>query len=153
MLAAVLVVQAAATWALVGLIWTIQLVHYPLLAGIAADRYPRWQRLHMARISLVVGPLMLVEALSAGALVALAVRGGPPELLPWAVAGGLLVVLIWLSTALVQAPVHGRLAEGFDPVLHRWLVRTNWLRTVLWTGRGVLLALLVLRVLQGWLPV
>ena len=57
MLAVVLVVQAAVTWALVGLIWTIQLAHYPLLAGIAADRYPRWQRLHMRRITAVVAPL------------------------------------------------------------------------------------------------
>lgn len=153
MLATVLVVQAAVTWALVGLIWTIQLVHYPLLAGIEAHRYPRWQRLHMSRIAMLVGPLMLVELLSAGVLVALAIRGGAPELVPWAVTGGLLLILIWLSTALVQAPIHGRLAEGFDPALHRWLVRTNWLRTVLWTGRGVLLALLVLRALQGRLPV
>ena len=151
MLAVVLVVQVAVTWALVGLIWTIQLVHYPLLAGIAVEAYPRWQRLHMTRITAVVGPLMIVEGFTAAMLLLLAWRDGPRALVPWALAGGLLLVLVWLSTALLQAPAHGRLTAGFDPALHRWLVRTNWLRTLLWSGRGVLLALLLVRVLQGGL--
>jgi hypothetical protein len=152
-LAAVLVAQAAVTWALVGLIWTIQLVHYPLLAGIATDRYPRWQRLHMTRITWVVGPLMIIEGATAAMMALLVWRGGPRELLSWALGGGLLLVLIWLSTALLQAPAHGRLTAGFDPALHRWLMRTNWLRTLLWSARGGLLLLLLLRVVQGRLPV
>jgi hypothetical protein len=29
-----------------------------------------------------------------------------------------------------------RLSTGFDPVVHRRLVRTNWIRTAAWTVRG-----------------
>jgi hypothetical protein len=29
-----------------------------------------------------------------------------------------------------------RLSTGFDPVVHRRLVRTNWVRTAAWTARG-----------------
>ncbi len=152
MLVAVLVVQVAVTWALVGLIWTIQVVHYPLLAGLDPADYPRWQRFHMRRITLVVGPLMVVEAFTAGLLIVMALRSGPSSLVPWVVVGGLLLVPVWLATALVQAPAHGRLATGFDAALHRRLVRTNWVRTLLWTGRGLLVTLLVLRVLHGRLP-
>jgi hypothetical protein len=139
MLATTFAVQAAATWALAGLIWTIQVVHYPMLAGIAPDRYTHWQRHHMTRITWLVGPLMIVEALTAGLALLLAVRAGDDELIGWSVVGLALLVAIWLSTAVFQAPIHGRLRAGFDAALHRRLVRTNWLRTVAWTLRGLLL--------------
>jgi hypothetical protein len=50
--------------------------------------------------------------------------------------GFALVAGLWLSTALWQAPMHGRLSSGYDADLHNRLVRTNWLRTVGWTVRG-----------------
>jgi hypothetical protein len=142
-LTAALVVHAAVTWALVGLIWTIQVVHYPLLAGLDRAAYPTWQRRHMTRITVVVAPLMVVEALAAvvALVFALGEAGGPQ--LPWLWVGLALLVGIWLSTALVQAPIHGRLAGGFDPALHRRLVRTNWVRTLLWTARGAVAAVLL----------
>jgi hypothetical protein len=39
----------------------------------------------------------------------------------------------------LQVPLHTRLARGFDPAAHRQLVRTNWLRTLAWTLRALLL--------------
>jgi hypothetical protein len=48
------------------------------------------------------------------------------------------VVLLWLSTFAIQVPLHRRLAGGFDPAIHRTLVTTNWVRTVLWSIRGLL---------------
>ena len=35
-MSALLAAHAAATWALVGLIWTVQVVHYPLFALVGA---------------------------------------------------------------------------------------------------------------------
>ncbi|MCB1150200.1 hypothetical protein KDK88_01535 [bacterium] len=134
-----LVIHAAATWAMVGLIWTVQVVHYPLLAGLDRGGFRTWQQRHMTRITWIVGPLMLVEA---GAAAALVVTSPSPA--TWF--GAHLLVLIWLSTAVLQAPLHGRLArEGFQADLHRRLVRTNWIRTAGWTLRGIVAAELLLR--------
>ena len=48
-----------------------------------------------------------------------------------------------LVTLTVSVPAHARLARGFDPVVHRRLVRTHALRTLGWTLHGlVALALL-----------
>lgn len=44
-----------------------------------------------------------------------------------------LVALIWLSTFLIQVPIHQQLAKGKDLGLIDRLVRTNWIRTILWT--------------------
>ena len=133
-------VHAAATLAMVGLIWFVQVVHYPLFALASERRFERFALEHQRRTALVVVPLMLIELGSAAALLA-----GPPDGLSrellWL--GMALLGVIWLSTALLQVPLHRRLGDGPDQTSMRRLVVTNWLRTLEWTGRGwVALALL-----------
>ncbi|MEO1534841.1 MAG: hypothetical protein AAFS11_04665 [Planctomycetota bacterium] len=134
--AMLLLVHAAVTWFMVGLIWTVQVVHYPLFAGVGIDVYAAYQRSHMSRITWIVAPAMFVE-LGAAALLVLQV-GSP---LAWAGAG--LLGLVWLSTFAVQVPLHGKLVQAFEPATHRTLVATNWARTILWTSRGVIALLLL----------
>ena len=130
----VLVVHAFATLSMTGLIWFVQVVHYPLMGLVGALGYEEYQREHQRRTTWVVGPLMLAEALTAGVLVVW--RGSVPEGGGWAGAG--LLMVAWGSTFGVQVPLHERLARGFEAGVHRRLVRTNWVRTVAWSGRGVL---------------
>lgn len=145
-----LVLHAALTWALVGLILTIQFVHYPLFARVGVNGYAAYQREHVTRITWLVAPLMGAE-LGTGAWLALR----PPPTVPAASAwlGLALLLLIWLSTALVQSPLHGRLAAGFDPARHARLVATNGWRTGAWLARGALVAWWLVRALaQGRAP-
>ena len=51
---------------------------------------------------------------------------------------GLVLAGVHLSTITLQVPAHGRLEHGWDPVVANRLVRTNWIRTIGWTIRGVL---------------
>ena len=128
-----------------GLIWFVQVVHYPLFARVGADGYSSYQSMHMRRTTWVVGPPMLLELATAAALVA----GGRPEWLSarWAWANLALLGVIWLSTALLQSPAHAKLTAGFAAATHRRLARTNWLRTALWSARSLfLLAGLVRRI-------
>ena len=90
----------------------------------------------MRRTGWVVTLPMLAEAATAGLLVA-----RRPD--PITVTGFVLVAVIWLSTAFLQAPAHRRLVNGFDAALHARLVRTNWIRTAAWTARGALALLLL----------
>ncbi|MCB0354788.1 MAG: hypothetical protein KDD64_14735 [Bdellovibrionales bacterium] len=117
-----------------GLIWLIQLVHYPSFSFIDQDRYREFQRFHMFKIAWIVFPIMTVE-LASGALL-LAKHPG----LTWSVNLGLLT-LIWLSTAFIQTPIHSKLERGFDAQLIRTLVRGNWLRTALWHVRSILVSI------------
>jgi hypothetical protein len=72
----------------------------------------------------------------------------PPEVPATLVWMGLgLLVLIWASTAWIQAPRHTILARGFDAAVYTALVRTNWLRTLGWTLRGGLVLWMVGRLL------
>ncbi|THF69206.1 hypothetical protein E7T06_13100 [Deinococcus sp. Arct2-2] len=130
-----LVVHAALTWALAGLILTIQLVHYPLFARVGETGYGAYQQEHVRRITWLVAPLMLAELATGTALL----LRPPPLVSAASTALGLaLIVLIWLSTAFFQSPAHRQLAAGFDPSGHARLVKTNWARTLLWLGRSLL---------------
>lgn len=135
LVAALVLIQVGATWALVGLIWFVQLVHYPLMAAVGGEGFTRYQAAHVQRTSWVVVPLMLLEAASSLALIFVS----SPLVHPGEATLGLgLLAGVWTSTFFLQVPLHERLAEGFDPRGHRSLVRTNWIRTALWSARGVL---------------
>jgi len=124
-------VHYAVTWALVGLIWTIQMVHYPLFAQVGPEHFVAYHRRHTREITLVVGPLMLAELATA---VLLVLEGNRD---PWLLASLPLLALIWISTGFVQIPLHNTLTTGFDAHAHRRLVTTNWWRTAAWSARGI----------------
>lgn len=135
-----LLLHCAATLAMVGLIWFVQVVHYPLFSSVGQSPFPEYERLHQKRTTLVVAPLMLIEALTATLILTTDLSPSARDL-AWI--GWVLLVLIWLSTAFLQVPLHRRLAEGYDLLAVRRLVRTNWLRTSAWTLRGFIAVLLL----------
>jgi hypothetical protein len=139
---ALLAAQLVTTLAMLGVCWTVQLAVYPQLALIGSGEFATWHASYTGGIALVVGPLMVVEALSAAALVWLPPAGIPrfaPRL------GLALVGVVLASTALIQAPLHARLAGGFSQDLYRLLVASNWLRTATWSLRGALVTWMALR--------
>ncbi len=115
---------------MVGLIWFVQVVHYPLFEGVGERGFARYSQEHARLTTYVVLPLMVTELVCA---VQLATQG-----LPGSSLGLGLVIAIWLSTFLVQTPLHGRLAGGFEYEAWSKLVTTNWFRTLAWTARGLL---------------
>ena len=141
-LAWLVAVQSAATFAMTGVIWLVQLVQYPGFARVGAAEFGAFHRHHCRSIGFVVGPLMVLELMTA---LLLAVVGEPHWF--WRVMLGALLS-IWLSTALLQGPLHGRLTRaGPRSELVRALVRGNWLRTILWSARS---AGLVWFYARGW---
>jgi hypothetical protein len=129
----------ASTLYLTGLIWCIQVVHYPLMSEVAVDGFRTFHLRHSRRISIVVVLPMVVELLSAVVLVI----PGAVAVPRWMTLVGLaLLLVIWGSTFALQVPLHRRLAAGFDSASHRALVRTNWVRTTAWTVRAALVVAL-----------
>lgn len=132
---AVLLAHLAATLFMCGLIWTIQIVHYPIFDRIAADGFAEFSKVHSGRISALLIVPWSVEIVTTIALVV----SPPPGVagwLPWL--GLILTTGLIALTGLVSAPLHSRLGAGFAGDLHRALVATNWFRTALWSARGVL---------------
>ncbi len=131
----IVILHLACTGVMIGIIWFVQVVHYPLMALAGREEYPAYQAAHSRRTTIVVMPPMLLEM---GTGVWLALRPSPyfPAAAAWT--GLALLAVVWGATFFLQVPEHGRLERGFDPGAHRRLVRGNWIRTVAWTLRGIL---------------
>ena len=140
MTAILLVVHAAATWYLTGLVWFVQRVHYPLHGAVGEERFRTYQAEHLRRTGPVVAPVMLLELATALALV---VDPAVPRSAAWT--GLVLLAGIWAATFGLQVPCHRSLERGFDARTWRRLVRSNWIRTGLWTARALLAAGLLLQ--------
>ena len=130
------------TFCLIGLIWTIQVVHYPSFEFVDSVKFTQFEKFHQRRISFIVVPTMLIELVTSVLLL-----WSRPELLPfWAtLLGFALVGIVWISTFWFQVPLHTQLAKGISANAIRRLIRTNWTRTLAWTSRGVLISWTVAR--------
>jgi hypothetical protein len=118
-------VGACSACAMAGIIWYVQLVHYPLFAEVGADTWFTYHADHERRTGWVVAPLMVVELGSAAAIV---IVGGHGAL---AVAGLLLAASTWVVTFTLAVPLHRRLNVAREPATLERLVNFNWLRTAL----------------------
>ena len=134
--AALEVVHIVSTFWMVATIWFVQIVHYPLFRQVGDAAFVRYEEEHVQRITWVVAPFMLVEL---GSAVTLLPVLGVETRTGWIGLG--LLAVIWLSTFLVQVPLHERLRREPSADTVRKLVVTNWVRTVAWSGRGVLVTL------------
>lgn len=133
----ILCLNLVSTWYMVGLIWLVQCVHYPLFAKVSAENYLEYQQLHERYITPVVGVPMIVEIVTA----ILLLNHLPKNVsAAWVWAALALLIVAWLSTAFLQVPCHSKLNIAFDADVHRRLVNSNWIRTISWTLRGVLVA-------------
>lgn len=146
----VFLLHVAATLYMTGLIWFVQLVHYPLFSGVGAVEFLAYQQAHMRMTAVAVGPPMLMEIVGAAMLVWAPLPGLPR----WSFWVGLVLVLvIWASTGLLQVPRHDALVtQGFDASIHTSLVATNWIRTIAWSARGVLVTWMLYALIPSNLP-
>ena len=134
-----LIIHLIATSAMVGVIWIIQLVHYPSFHFIELNQYTTFQRFHMSKISYVVIPAMLTELFTL-ILIIISMDQVDPIIL----ASALLLIVIWLMTAVFFSGVHQKLTLGYDQAVVEKLVKLNWGRTLLWTLRLLLISIYII---------
>lgn len=141
MTTAVIVANLAATVFLIIAAWIVQIVHYPRFRRVGISQIPGYGQVHNALMTLLVAPLMVLELATACALLLLR-----PDEIPWwmPVAGLVLVALAWITTWLIQAPRRSDVWPWRDGDAYRSLVSTNWVRTALWSARGVLVVTMAL---------
>lgn len=140
-----LLLHAAATLFMTGVIWFVQLVHYPFFAQAGDEDFTAYSERHSHRTTGVVAVPMIVELVT-GLLLLFGRPAGIPAVLPWL--GIVLLASIWASTALLQVPSHRVFAGGFDYRAWHRLVRGNWVRTIGWSARATIVILMCARVMR-----
>lgn len=146
-------IQILATAMMTGIIWFVQIVHYPLFRKIPIEGFTAYEQSHTVRTGRVVAPLMLLEF---GSALSLYLPLLFPRFLPSLFGGALpplainplylsalaCLILIWACTFLLQVPLHYHLEKTPDIHIMDRLVTTNWIRTLLWSVRLMLLSVL-----------
>ncbi|MEM8859324.1 MAG: hypothetical protein AAGD96_13435 [Chloroflexota bacterium] len=144
MLKLVFIANLVSTIFMCGVIWIVQVVHYPLFAKVGDALFREYHADHNVLITYIVLPAMLIEIGTAGLLI----LGRPDNVTSAEAWIGLgLVLLAWGATFFLSVPAHTQLAPGFDAQAHRMLVQTNWLRTFAWSARTALVAWQVYKLL------
>lgn len=128
-----------------GVIWIVQILHYPLFNMVGRENFAAYEAAHTNLITVVVMPAMLLELIFT-AMIFFAPPANIPSSLNWL--NAVLLGVIWFSTAFLQVPQHSILAGGFDEKAYRMLVNSNWIRTVLWSAKAVIATLMVWFILK-----
>ena len=131
-------INLISTLLLTGLIWTIQLVHYPSFKYVSEEKFSVFMEFHMKNITYLVGPLMLIEIIVSANLFSLAID----KLI---IINLLIVTLIWLSTLFLSIPCHNKLKDGYQLQTIKKLTLTNWPRTILWSLKSYVSVLVLLK--------
>lgn len=129
--------QLFSTFFLTGLIWVIQLVHYPSFHYIEENIFSTFAQFHSKRITRIVLPMMFIELISAF-IILLASDLGQLSFTLFIV-NFVIIVLIWSCTFCLSMPCHKELMREINKPIINKLIRTNWPRTVLWSFKSLLL--------------
>ena len=129
-------VQIFCTFALTGIIWFVQIVHYPLMRKVGKGRFARYAQMHLVLTAFVVAPLMLLEAA--------AVLFGLLHPTPWitndaARLGAVLLLIIWIATFALHLPSYRKLGQEFEARAYRRMLFGNWIRCYAWSFRSIIL--------------
>lgn len=137
----VLVLNLVATHVMVGVIWFVQIVHYPLLAVVPVESAAEVAVDHQRRTGWVVMLPMTVEGFTTLGLLKW-VPEGVAWWVPWL--NGVFLAVALGCTVFLSVPRHARMAAHPDKSVGRELVLTNWPRTIAWSARGLVVTLMML---------
>jgi hypothetical protein len=130
-----LLANTAAVLFMTGVIWFVQVVHYPLFAAVGAGGWGAYHAAHSTRTTWVVAVPMGVDLVTSAALVLERPAGVGAAA---AVAGAVLAAVTWAATGLLSVPAHRRLSARWSAGAAHRLVATNWVRTAAWTAHAAL---------------
>lgn len=136
----VFILHLVSTSIMVGVIWIIQLVHYPTFLYIDKQKYMKFQEFHMSRVSYIVMPTMIAELFSG---IYILFYNNILMVNTFFLLASFSLFLNWVITALVFVKIHNRLLIKYEKNIILLLVKLNWLRTILWSLRLVFLTIII----------
>lgn len=129
----ILVINLCSTFFMTGLIWFVQVVHYPGYLHIPRPSFQLYHRQHIQRTGLIVIPPMITELFTSMWLV-----WSFEQFWMLNTAGLCLLLTIWASTFFLQARYHQALQREYTKAVVLKLINANWIRSLLWSLKTIL---------------
>ena len=132
-----LMIHIVSTSIMVGVIWVMQLVHYPSFKYVNETDYIIFQKYHMSNISYIVFPAMFTELITA----LLIFFSGEKSF--FFMLSLICLFLIWVITGVLFTKFHSILQKGKDLKMIEKMINANWIRTLLWTLRLIMILFVI----------
>ena len=132
----ILKIHFASTFYLLGMIYIIQVIHYPVLALIGKDEFVECHAKHVNQTTFVIAIPMIIEFIT---MLLLLLSSPVFRNDPAFIFASVMIILIWCVTFFISVPLHNILATGYDQKAWKTLLKTNWIRTGAWSIRAALL--------------
>ncbi len=123
---------------MLGLILVTQIVSYPLFLKVEVDNFSIFHDDYVSRISFIAVPVMLGE-LFISTLVYYYFNTFLGSMIL------LSIILIFISTFIIQVPLHNKLKLANNRKHIIKLVNTNWIRTFLWFVKSIFSILIIFK--------
>ena len=110
---------------MLGVILTTQIVNYPSFLDISINDFINFHKNYVSRITIIVFPIMVLE-LILGFILFWNIQNISTILIATS------ILFIFISTLLIQVPLHQKVEKKYDRYLLIQLIKSNWIRTILW---------------------
>ncbi len=120
-----------ASFTMLGVILVTQIVSYPMFLNVNKKGFTLFHSMYVKRISSIVMPVMTIE-LILSVILFFTLDGILSQI------SLTTLILILISTAVIQVPIHEKLKFKYDEFLTKKLIRTNWIRTSLWSIKSII---------------
>ena len=121
---------------LVGIILITQFVNYPLFKKIDQN-FEIIHKEYTKKMGYLVAPIMVLEAITVSSMYIYYPKSNVLILIIC------LTIIIWLSTFLIQVPIHKTISFKKDSKKIKRLISTNYIRTISWCSKLYLSMLLL----------
>lgn len=119
---------------LVGIILSTQFVSYPLFLTVDQNQFKIYHDFYTKSVSYIVVPFMLLEIFT-NAFNLYNIN----DIYPLYFVSTFLLLFVWLSTILIQVPLHNSINLDYDALQIKQLINSNWIRTILWISKLLIL--------------
>ena len=119
-----------------GLILTTQIVSYPLFLKVKSKNFANYHSFYVNRILFLVIPVMLIEFFLSILLISI----NSSYLI---IFNFILIIFIFLTTYLIQVPIHNNIKLKSNNLLFNRLINTNWIRTIFWFLKSIISWLII----------
>ena len=116
---------------MLSIIMVTQIVSYPLFLNLDEKIFTSYHSEYVKRITIIVMPIMIIE-LALTIMLYYMLDGFLSQIFL------ISIVLIFISTVIIQVPIHNKLKFSYDEHLAKKLIKTNWIRTFLWTIKALI---------------
>lgn len=136
-LRALVITHLAASWFMVGLMWTIHVAHYALFPKVGASSFVAYETAHVDRIGKLLVVPWVTEGLTLVGLLWVAFIGPRHNLRVVAAVNAVAMAVVLVISGFWSAPAHGKLLKGFDPAVFHRLMNADLVRTLAWSVCGI----------------